>query len=77
MAKSNRVIELEEGIAQAVATMDESDATRIGLQEAFDSVRETLSETYGVGFEKAVSEFTEPAESSDDDEDETDDDETD
>ena len=76
MAKSNRVIELEEGIAQAVATMDESDATRIGLQEAFDSVRETLSETYGVGFEKAVSEFVEP-EPSDDDEDETDDDETD
>ena len=72
MVKSDRVIELEEGIAQAVATLDESDATRIGLQEAFDSVREILAETYGVGFEKAVAEYEQP-DLSEDDEDQNDD----
>ena len=55
--KSARVIELEEGIARAVATLDEADGSRIGLQEAFDSAREILSDAYDVGFEKAVSEY--------------------
>jgi hypothetical protein len=54
--KSARVIELEGGIAQAVATLDETDASRIGLQEAIDSARETLAEAFGTGFENAVEE---------------------
>ncbi len=70
MAKAQRAIELEEGIAQAVATLDETDASRIGLQEAIDSARETLADAYGVGFEKAVTECL-----SDDDSDEDEDDE--
>lgn len=56
MAKSQRVIELEEGIAEAVATLDETDSSRIGLLEAIDGARETLAGVYGVGFEEAVSE---------------------
>lgn len=55
--KSERVIELEEGIAQAVATLDESDGSRVSTAEAIDSARETLADAYGIGFEKAVSEY--------------------
>lgn len=56
MAKPARVIELEEAMAQAGATLDEAEATRIGLQEGIDSAREILSDAYGIGYEKAVSE---------------------
>lgn len=55
--KSARVIELEEAIAQAVATLDECDGSRVATDEAIDSARETLADAYGVGFEKAVSEY--------------------
>lgn len=74
MAKSVRVMELEEAIAQAGATLDEAEATRIGLQEGIDSVREILSDAYGVGFEKAVSENLSV---DDDDDDEIDDEDED
>lgn len=70
--KSARVVELEEAIAQATATLDVSDASRIGLQEAFDSARETLSDAYGTGFEAAVAEFIQP---DDEDDEATDEDE--
>ncbi len=62
--KSTRVSELEEGIAEAVAALDEADGSRIGMQEAFDSARETLSEAYGAGFENAVSECLSDSENS-------------
>lgn len=55
--KTARVIELEEAIAQAVATLDESDGSRIGTSEAIDAARETLADGYGVGFESAVEEY--------------------
>ncbi len=55
--KSARVIELEEAIAPAVATLGESDGTRIGASEAIDSARETLADGYRVGFENAVKEY--------------------
>ncbi len=67
--KSARTIELENGIAEAVATLDQADATRIGLQEAFDTVREILSEAYGTGFENAVSEYLSDEEDEDGDSD--------
>ncbi len=54
--KTARVVELENGIAEAAAILDEADASRIGLQEAFDSAREILADAYGVGFENAVTE---------------------
>jgi len=41
--KSQRVIELEEGIAQAVATLDESDGSRVSTDEAIDSAPFSLS----------------------------------
>jgi hypothetical protein len=55
--KTARVVELENGIAEAAAILDEADASRIGLQEAFDSAREMLADAFGVGFENAVTEF--------------------
>ena len=70
MAKSARVIELEEGIAQAVATLDTSDGSRVSTAEAIDSARETLSDAFGAGFEDAVSEYLQ----SDSDDDTTDED---
>ena len=73
MAKSQRVIDLEEGIAEAVATLDETDSSRIGLIEAIDGARATLAGAYGVGFENAVSEYL----SDDSDDDETEDGEDD
>ena len=57
MAKSARVIELEEAIGQAVATLDEADGSRVGMSEAFDNARATLSEGFGAGFEDTVSEY--------------------
>ncbi len=67
MAKSQRLIELEEAIGQAVATLDEADGSRIGMSEAIDSARETLAEAFGIGFEKTVSEYL--SDSLDDDDD--------
>ena len=76
MAKSGRVIELEDAIAQAVATLDESDGSRVGTSGAIDSARETLADAYGTGFEDAVSEYllAEPESDDEDDEDDEDDD---
>jgi hypothetical protein len=68
--KSARVIELEEGIAQAVAVLDETDASRIGLQEAIDSARETLADAYGTGFENGVKEYLSDGGDDDDSEEE-------
>lgn len=76
MAKSARVIELEEAIVQAVATLDEADGSRIGALEASDSAREILKETYGLEFENDVSEYL-SSESEDDDSDEFDEDDED
>lgn len=71
--KSARVIELEEGIAQAVATLDESDGSRVSTSEAIDEARETLKDAYGVGFEKAVIEYlSEPNDDEDSDGDDDD-----
>ncbi len=71
--KSERVDELKDSIAQAVATLDMSDASRIGLQEAFDSVREILKEAYGVGFERDVSGYVSDDEIADEDDDDAED----
>ncbi|MGI8668706.1 MAG: hypothetical protein ACR2J3_02535 [Aridibacter sp.] len=71
--KSARVIQLEEGIAQAVAALDETDASRIGLQEALDVARETLADAYGTGFENAVKEYLSDGEDDEDSEEEEED----
>jgi hypothetical protein len=74
--KSARTVELEEAIAQAVATLDEADGSRVGMSEAFDSARETLGDAFGKGFEDAVSEYL-SAQSDEDDEDDDEDDDDD
>lgn len=65
--KTVRETELENAIAEATAILDESDASRVALQEAFDSAREVLSDAFGVGFEKAVEEYYGDEETSEDD----------
>ncbi len=63
--------ELKDAIANAVATLDDADGSRISTAEAIDSAREILKDAYGVGFEKAVSDALEEIvddESDDDDE---------
>ena len=42
-----RIVELEESIIQAVAEIDQSDSSRVGLQQTLDTVRETLADVYG------------------------------
>lgn len=73
--KTEREIELEDAIAQAVANLDESDGSRVGTSEAIDSAREILSDAYGVGFEDAVSEYLSDDSEDGETEDEDDDDE--
>ncbi len=75
MAETQRVSDLKDAIANAVATLDEADGSRVGMAEAIDSARETLSDAYGRGFEKAVSEYL--SDDSDDEEDEDNEDEED
>lgn len=74
MAKSGRVIELEESIIQAIATLDDADGSRVGTLEAVDGARDILKETYGLEFENDISEYL-SSESEDDDSDEDDEDE--
>ena len=71
-AKSQRVIELEEGICQAVAALDEAGASRVETLEAIDDARNTLAEAYGDGFEDAVAEYLSDSESEDDADDDDD-----
>jgi hypothetical protein len=42
-----RVSEFEEATVNAVAEIDQSDGSRVGLQATLDSVRETLANAYG------------------------------
>jgi hypothetical protein len=72
--KSQRIIDLEAGIAQAVAILDQSDGSRISTAEAIDDARNVLKDAFSVGFEKAVSEYVDSDNDSDDD---SEDDETD
>ena len=44
---TERSSELEEAIVSAVAEIDQSDSSRVGLQETLDSVREILGNAYG------------------------------
>lgn len=44
---TERVAEFEEAIVQAVAEIDQTDGSRVALQETLDSVRETLANCYG------------------------------
>ncbi len=61
--------ELKDAIVQAVATLDESDGSRVSTSEAIDSARETLAEAYGPAFEDDVSEYLgEDPDSQDEDE---------
>lgn len=51
------VKELKDAIVQAVATLDESDGSRISTSEAIDSSREILADAYGPTLEDDVSEY--------------------
>jgi hypothetical protein len=65
-----RVTELEEAIVQAVAEIDQADGSRIGLQEAMDSVRTTFETAYGEALTDDVNEYL-GIDNSDDEEDES------
>lgn len=54
--KSERVIELEEGILNAVEAIDTGDQSRVGLLETLDNIRLTLEVAYGEDFEDDLAE---------------------
>jgi hypothetical protein len=64
---------LQQAIAEAVATLDESDGSRVGMAEAIDDARDTLATAYGPTFEADVADVI----ASDDSDDDSDDDDTD
>lgn len=65
MAKSQRVLELEEAIIQAVDVLDEADSSRMGLIESTDKLRAILAESYGDNFDDDLSDY-QSSESDDD-----------
>jgi hypothetical protein len=52
-----RVSEFEEATVNAVAEIDQSDGSRVGLQATLDSVRETLANAYGDTLTEDVNEY--------------------
>jgi hypothetical protein len=52
-----RVSDFEEATVNAVAEIDQSDSSRVGLQATLDSVRETLANAYGESLTDDVNEF--------------------
>lgn len=54
---TERSSELEESIVLAVAEIDSTDSSRVGLQETLDSVREILGNAYGDTLTDDVNEF--------------------
>ena len=70
-----RTSEFEEAIVEAVAEIDQTDGSRVGLQNTLDSVRETLANAYGETLTDDVNEFL-GIDGEIDDDSEIDDDET-
>lgn len=68
---------LREAIISAVATLDQSDGSRVSLIESIDNARRTLSEVMPDNFDDLVTEYMEAETDEDDDEDEDEDDEDD
>ena len=72
--KSARTIELEEGILNAVESIDNCDQSRTQLSATLDQVRETLVESYGDEFQNDFDEMigieAEPVDEDEDDDDE-------
>jgi hypothetical protein len=52
-----RVSDFEEATVNAVAEIDQSDGSRVGLQATLDSVRETLANVYGETLTEDVNEY--------------------
>jgi lipoate-protein ligase A len=52
-----RVSELEEAIVQVVASIDETDGSRVNLQATLDSTRETFFNVYGEDLGSDVDEY--------------------
>jgi hypothetical protein len=52
-----RVSDFEEATVNAVAEIDQSDSSRVGLQATLDSVRETLANVYGDTLTDDVNEY--------------------
>jgi lipoate-protein ligase A len=71
-----RVSELEEAIVQVVASIDETDGSRVNLQATLDSTRETFFNVYGEELGSDVDEylstFVDEDENEDDEDDEND-----
>ena len=55
-ALHERIEEFEGSIVEAVAGIDQTDGSRIELQQTLDSVRETLANVYGDSLDDAVAE---------------------
>ncbi len=55
----DRVSEFEEATVAVVAEIDQTDSSRVGLQETLDSVRETLANVYGDSLTDDVNEYLE------------------
>jgi uncharacterized protein Veg len=72
-----RVSELEEAIVQVVASIDETDGSRVNLQATLDSTRETFFNVYGEELGSDVDEYlsTFVVEEDEDEDDEDDEDE--
>ncbi|MGI8494264.1 MAG: hypothetical protein ACR2L1_02985 [Pyrinomonadaceae bacterium] len=56
-ALHERIEEFEGSIVEAVAGIDQTDGSRIELQQTLDSVRETLASVYGDSLDDAVAEY--------------------
>ena len=67
--------ELREAIVSAVATLDQSDGSRVSLIESIDNARRTLAEVMPDNFDDLVTEYLEAEEAEEYDEYEVDDDE--
>jgi hypothetical protein len=52
-----RISEFEEATVIAVAEIDQSDSSRVGLQGTLDTVRETLANVYGDTLTEDVNEY--------------------
>ena len=74
---TDKLTEFEEATVQAVAEIDQCDGSRLAMQETLDSVRETLTTTYGDNFDDALNEHLETLGDENDDENDDDEDEDD
>ena len=67
MARTGRAKDLEDGIIEAVAVLDEADGSRTGLTEAIDEARNILQTAFGDTLDSEVESYLSSEENSDED----------